>query len=229
MNLNNLPYFIFKGEKSTDLGIIIQELPPISKSQKNIDIIAINGRNGNLHIDNGTYKSKTYSIKCTLMDESKINLLKTLLDSSGKLELSTEPNIEYNASITNQIDFSKYLKYLKEFVINFDVDPIGYAKTSTTNTYSSSENTFDVGGTANVAPIITVTGTGTFTLNNKQVEVLETGVTIDCFLMNCTKNNLNKNNKVILDEFPELVVGENTLTLGTGITSIEISYKEGWL
>lgn len=229
MNLNNLPYFIFNGQKSTDLGIIIQELPPISKAQKNIDTISINGRNGNLHIDNGTYKSKTYTVKCTLMDETKINDLKTLLDSSGTLELSTEPNIEYKATISNQIDFSKYLKYLKQFVINFDVDPIGYSKTSTTNTYSSSENVFEVNGTANVAPIIKVNGTGTFTLNNRQVEVLETGITIDCDLMNCTKNNINKNNKVVLDEFPELIVGENTLNLGSGITSIELSYKEGWL
>lgn len=229
MNLNNLPYFIFNGQKSTDLGIIIQELPPISKAEKNIDTISINGRNGNLHIDNGTYKSKTYSVKCTLMDETKINDLKTLLDSSGILELSTEPNIEYKATISNQIDFSKYLKYLKQFVINFDVDPIGYSKTLTTNTYSSLENVFEINGTANVAPIIKVTGTGTFTLNNRQVEVLETGITIDCDLMNCTKNNINKNNKVVLDEFPELTVGENTLNLGSGIISIELSYKEGWL
>lgn len=229
MNLNNLPYFIFNGQKSTDLGIIIQELPPISKAQKNIDIISINGRNGNLHIDNGTYKAKTYSVRCTLMDETKINSLKTLLDSTGTLELSTEPNIIYNATITNQIDFSKYLKYLKEFIINFDVDPIGYSKNSITNTYSSTENVFEVNGTANVSPIITVTGVGTFTLNNKSVEVLETGITLDCDLMNCTKNSINKNDKVILDEFPELIVGENTLNLGEGITLIEISYKEGWL
>ena len=229
MNLNGLPYFIFNGQKSTDLGIVIQELPPISKSQKNIEIIAINGRNGNLHIDNGTYKSKTYTVTCTLIDESKINVLKSLLDSTGVLELSTEPNIEYNATITNQIDFTKYLKYLKQFVINFDVDPIGYSKSSITSTFSSSENSFEVEGTANVSPIITVNGTGIFTINNKQVEVLETGITIDCNLMNCTKNNINKNNKVVLDEFPELIVGENTLTIGSGITSIEISYKEGWL
>lgn len=229
MNLNGLPYFIFNGQKSTDLGIVIQELPPISKSQKNIEIIAINGRNGNLHIDNGTYKSKTYTIVCTLIDENKINALKSLLDSTGILELSTEPNVEYNATITNQIDFAKYLKYLKQFVITFDVDPIGYSKSLITNTYSSSENTFEVGGTANIYPIITVNGTGVFAINNRQVEVLETGITIDCNLMNCTKNSINKNDKVVLDEFPELVVGENILTIGSGITSIEISYKEGWL
>lgn len=228
-SLSGLPYFIFKGQKSTDLGVVIKELPPISKSQKNIDSISIDGRNGNLHIDNGTYKTKNYSVKCILTDISKIKSLKTLLDSTGKLELSTEPNIEYNATVMNQIDFSKYLTYLKEFPVNFEVDPIGYSKTSKTNTYTASENTFEVDGTVNVAPIITVTGTGTFTLNNKQVEVLETGIVIDCLLMNCTKNNLNKNDKVVLDEFPELIVGENTLNLGAGITSIQISYKEGWL
>jgi len=230
MNLSNFTaYFTFNGIKSTSLGIVIKELPPIAKSEKDIDIVTVSGRNGNLHIDNGTYKAKKYKIVCILCDTTKINNIKTLLDGSGTLELSSEPGLEYRATVVNQIDFSKYLTYLKEFVINFDVEPVAYNKTSTSNTYTDSSNTFTVGGTFNVAPQITVNGIGTITLNNTQVEVLETGITIDCLLMNCTKNSLNKNDKVNLDEFPTLLVGNNTLVLGNGITSVNITYKEGWL
>lgn len=229
MNFDNLPYFIFNNKKSTDMGIVIQEMPPITKSEKDIDTIEISGRNGNLHIDNGTYKSKKYKIKCVLMDETKINIIKTWLDSSGTLEISSEPNIQYNAVVLNQIDFSKYLTYLKEFIINFELNPIGYNKIVTTKSFSNSNNTFSVGGTFNVSPILVINGTGTITLNNVQVQVLESGISIDCELMNCTQDGINKNNKVILNEFPILLVGNNTLVLGEGITSVSISYREGWL
>ena len=60
--MNNLPYFIFNGINSKDLGIVIKEMPPITKSEKNIESISVTGRNGNLHIDNGTYNSKKYKI-----------------------------------------------------------------------------------------------------------------------------------------------------------------------
>lgn len=229
MNYDNFPYFIFNGIKSTNLGIIIKELPPITKSEKNIDSISISGSNRTLHIDNGTYKSKTYKVNCILTDDANINAIKTLLDSTGVLELSTEPNIEYRATVKNQIDFSKYLTYLKNFIITFELDPIGFSKTEKTEIFSSSSNEFSVSGTYEVSPSILVYGTGIITLNNVEVEVLESGITIDCDLMNCTKNGVNKNDKVILEVFPKLLVGTNTLSIASGITSVEITYKEGWL
>ena len=229
MNLDNMPYFVFNNTKSTSLGIVIKELPPIVKAAKDIESISISGSNRMLHIDNGTYKSKTYKVKCALLDLTKINQIKQLLDSTGTLELSSEPNIVYRAVVKNQIDFGKYLSYLKDFTITFELDPIGYSKTAIANTYTASSNSFTVGGNVITYPTLVITGVGTITLNNKQVQVLETGITVDCELMNCTKNGSNKNDKVILDVFPNLIVGSNTLVLGQGITSVSVEYKEGWL
>ena len=162
------------------------------------------------------------------MDESKLDEMKTLYDGIGILEVSTELDREYKATIYNQIDFTKYLTYLKEFVLQFELHPIAYSKTSTEKTFRTTSE-FNVGGNIGIAPIISVVGTGIFTLNNTQVEVLESGLTIDCELMNCTVNNINKNDKINLDEFPNLNVGINNIVLGTGIESVTISYKEGWI
>lgn len=224
----NQSYFIFKGTNSKDVGIVVKEMPPVTKSEKNIENITVSGRNGDLHIDNGTYKSKSYKIKCILMDETKIDILKSLYDGVGLLELSSESGKEYKATICNQIDFDKYLTYLKEFVLQFELYPVAYSKTAIETTYTAN-STFIVGGTFNVSPTITIVGVGTITLNNTQITITESGVTIDCDLMNCTKDNINKNNKVILDEFPTLKVGENTLVLENGVESVTINYKEGWL
>lgn len=219
--------FTFKGVSSDDLGIVVKEMPPVIKSERDIEIVSVAGRNGDLHIDNGTYKSKKYKIKCILMDKSKLDTIKSLFDGQGILELSTEPEKEYQAIIYNQIDFSKYLTYLREFPLEFELYPISYSKNRIENSYIEN-STFQVGGTFNVAPLITIQGTGTITLNNVQVSVLETGITIDCDLMNCTKEGINKNDKVNLEEFPTLLVGENSVELGAGIEEVTISYKEGW-
>lgn len=224
-----MEYFIFKGTRSDNLGIIVKEMPAISKSEKDIETIEVSGRNGAFHIDNGTYKTKRYKIKCVLKENTYLDQIKLLFEGTGKLELSTELGREYNATIQNQIDFSKYLSYLREFTLNFELDPISYSKTATTKTITGNTS-FTGGGNCNVNPKITITGTGTVTLNNIPVEVTETGITIDCELMNCTKNNLNKNDKVNIDsDFPYIKPGTNTVTLGTGITSVSIEYNAGWL
>ena len=223
----DLPYFIFNNINSKDLGIIIKEMPPISKAEKNIESFNITGRNGDTHIDNGTYKNKSYTIHCILMDKTKIDDLKSLFDGVGTLELSNELGREYKAVIKNQIDFTKYLTFLREFPLEFSLHPIAYSKNSKTIEITE-DSTFDIGGTVNVPPILTINGTGIVTINNISFEVLETGITIDCDLMNCTVNDINKNDKVILDDFPNLIIGTNTIKLGTGVSSVEIEYKEGW-
>ena len=67
------------------------------------------------------------------------------------------------------------------------------------------------------------------TLNNIQINVTESDITIDCDLMECVKNNTNKSDKVNLEQFPKLLVGQNTINIGDGITKVIIKYKEGWL
>lgn len=221
--------FIFNGYKSyEDLSIVVKEMPPVSRAEKNIETIKVNGRNGNLHIDNKTYNSKSYTIQCVLLDSTKIDLIKSVFHGTGILTLSTEPNREYNATIKNQIDFSKYLTFLKEFPLQFDVDPFSFSNTLQTKEFTSSSN-FNVGGTIEVNPTLIISGIGTITLNNIQINVTESDITIDCDLMECVKNNTNKSDKVNLEQFPKLLVGQNTINIGDGITKVIIKYKEGWL
>ena len=224
-----MEYFVFKGINSSDLGIIVKEMPPVTKSEKNIESISISGRNGSLHVDDGTYKSKKYKIKCILMDLTRINDLKLLFDGTGLLELSTENNKEYKATLLNQIDFSKYLNYLKEFTLNFELDPIAYSKNEVELTITEN-STFSVGGNFETNPKLIINGVGTITLNNTPIAVEETGITVDCDLMNCTKNGINMNNKVNIDsEFPKVIPGDNSVVIGNGIESVIIKYREGWL
>lgn len=219
--------FIFNDISSDDLGLIIKEMPPITKAAKNIESIKVNGRNGNLHIDNGTYDSVDITIECIVKDLSKIDMIKRTLEGTGSLKLSTVPDRTFTATIKNQIDFTKYLMVLREFPLQLELQPFSFSDSKTLS-YSES-TTFTIDGNVKTYPIINVDGIGIITINNVSVEVLETDITIDCDLMNCTNNGIEKNNMVILDDFPCLNPGENNLTLGTGITNVEIEYAERWL
>lgn len=219
--------FIFNDISSDDLGLIIKEMPPITKAAKNIESIAVNGRNGNLHIDNGTYSSVNITIKCVVKDLTKIDNIKSCLEGTGTLKLSTVPDRTFVATIKNQIDFSKYLSVLREFPLQLELEPFSFSNSKELN-YDSS-NSFTVEGNVKTYPNITITGVGTVTINNISFEVLETGITLDCDLMNCFNNGIDKNNMVIIDEFPYLTPGKNNLTLGTGITNVKIEYTERWL
>lgn len=219
--------FIFNDISSDDLGLIIKEMPPITKAAKNIETIKVNGRNGNLHIDNGTYDSVDVTIECIVKDLSKIDIIKSTLEGTGKLELSTVPDRKFIATIKNQIDFAKYLMVLREFPLQLELEPFSFSESKTLN-YNESAS-FTVGGNVKTFPIINVTGVGSISINNISIEVFETGITIDCDLMNCYTDGIDKNNMVILDDFPYLNPGENNLTFGSGITNVKIEYSERWL
>lgn len=222
-------YFIFNNINSNELGIIVKNMPLIPLAEKDIESIKISGKNGNLHIDNGTYNSINYTIDCVISDISKIDNIKKAFNGTSKLILSKYNDRYFEATIKNQISFDKYLNVLQEFPLQFELQPISYSNELEEIRISSDINNLDIGGNAITNPIILVDGTGTFTINNVSVEILESGITIDCELMNCTKNNLNANDKVILDKFPTLNPTDNVITIESGINNIELKYRKRWL
>lgn len=75
-------------------------------------------------------------------------------------------------------------------------------------------------------PLIRVTGNGSFVMDGVTVTVNTPGTytDIDCELMDCYEGSTNRNDKVTFStyDFPKLRPGENSITLGAGITSVEI-------
>ena len=119
--------FEFNGVSSESLSIVVKELPLLPRAERNIDTISVNGRNGNLHIDNGTYKSRQYTISCIILDKSKIDEINKTYLGSGILRLSKYTDRYFKAIIKNQIPFEKYLSVLNEFPLQFEIEPISYS------------------------------------------------------------------------------------------------------
>lgn len=222
-------YFVFNDINSNDLDIIVKDMPLVPLAERDIESISVSGRNGDFHIDNGTYRSKSYTISCIVKDISKIDLIKSIFVGSGKLVLSKYGDRYFIATIKNQVDFEKYLNVLHEFPLQFELHPIAYNNSIEILEFNDSNSSFDIGGNVSVGPTIIAEGTGIVTINNVALEVEESGIEIDCDLMNCTLNGLNANDKVILDEFPRIKPKDNSIVLGGGITKVILNYRKGWL
>lgn len=220
--------FVFNNITSESLDIIVKKMPLVPRAERNIESISIVGRNGNFHVDNKNYMSKSYTIDCIAKNKEKIDDICKTFVGTHKLKLSKYPNRFWNATIKNQIDFDVYLNYLNEFPLQFELDPIGYSDEEVIEDINTSSS-INVGGNVEVYPIITIIGTGNLTINGYPLQVLESNITIDCDLMQCFNEEIAKNDKVILDEFPILNVGINDITLGEGISSVTIKYRQGWL
>lgn len=214
-------------------GLIIKDLGEDNLPQKDIESIKVAGKNGNMHIDNGTYNSITRTIVCVATDLEKINDIISFLKPIGTIELSTHEGIYRNYVINNQVPFSKYLSYLREFPIQLELSPIGYSITETVVTKTTTPGTFTVGGTIGVSPILEIKGSGevTVTLNGKVFTLSNcdsTAYIVDCDLMNVTKSSVQKNDE-FTGNFPELIVGTNTISWTGSVSEVKIKYKEGWL
>ena len=227
-----MKWFKFNDFISTDNSIVIKEMPTNTLPLKDIESIKVLGSNNTLHIDKNTYSTYEMNVVCILMDITKINEIKNKLRGLGKLILSDDENIEYTVKISNQIDFSKYLTYLKEFEIQFEVDPIKYNVEETTINLTESD-TITLSGNIETEPVLKISGSGTIRINNIEIIVnndSELDIILECKLLTAYfENGVNANNKVYYNKKPVLKPGNNIIEFDNTITSLTLKYKEGWL
>lgn len=228
---------IWKGiDSNTIPGLIICELPPITKPKMKTSIIKIDGRDGDI-IEELGYESYTKNISIGLTRNYKIDEVIKYFTGTGTLELSNEPNKIYNCKIIDKIDYEKLLRF-KKAIVKFHTQPFKYLKnetiieqTITTQTSIKVENI----GLEISKPIITLEGKGTIeiSINNKTIFKYtfpdnETKVVIDSIEEEAYLEGVYKNRNM-LGEFPKLQVGENIITWTGTITKIKIEPKSRWL
>ena len=102
---------IWKGVRSTDIeGLLICELPPITKPKMRTSVTKIDGRDGDVIEDLG-YESYTKNVKIGLTRNYDIDEIAKYFTGEGTLNLSDEPNKIYNCRIIDKIDFEKLLRF----------------------------------------------------------------------------------------------------------------------
>jgi phage-related protein len=144
--------------------------------------------------------------------------------SAETLTFSNDADVYYNVKHASAGELQMRLSRLFEFALTFTCAPFRYRKDVAMVTMSSSGSLVNP-GTVYSLPRIKVFGTGTRTLsiNGKPIilNILSGNLTLDSELKECFYGDAAQNNRMTGD-FPVLDVGGNTLTLGSGITKLEI-------
>lgn len=208
-------------------GIVVEKTPTISKGKKRIDTYSIDGRNGFLSIDKGTYEPFSVSVECHAKETANFDEIKAFLDGYGTLSFDNDR--EYTAIVNNAIPFEK-VQMFKSFVVQFMVNPIAHSITTYTKDLLE-ESSFTIDTYADIQPTITLTCSGdvSITINDNTFTLTGASGTyiLDCENKVITKNGINAAN-IMLGDFPILKASNTITTIGT-ISVMNASYKKAYL
>ena len=218
-------------------GLLIQELPPITKPKIRTEIEEIDGRDGNIITELG-YSAYNKSILIGLYGDFDINQVIAYFDSSGTVVFSNEEDKYYNYNIIDQIDFEKLIRF-RQATVQMNVQPFKYSNTDNSKTFTiTNQTSINISNAGNIysKPIITIEGTGTIdlSLNGTQIFQITLGdegtMIIDTNQMEAYYENTLLNRSVVgdYDQF-QLLVGSNTISWTGTITQINIQNYSRWI
>lgn len=232
-----MSYIKFKGiDSRTIQGLLICELPPISKPQMRTIITEVEGKDGDI-IDEIGYSSYDKVINIGLTRNYDINQIIKYFSGSGDLIMSNEEDKVYKASIYSQIDYNKLLKF-RTANVKFHVQPFKYLLDETiVDEEITNQESIQVTnqGLEKSKPIIIIYGTGIITLsiNGYDVFTVDLGedeeyIVVDSLQEEAYKGAILKN-RLMSGNFPILDIGENEITWTGDLTRIIVEPKSRWL
>lgn len=233
-------YIELNGKSSAEInGLLIQELPPISKPKMRNRVEEIDGRAGDIITQLG-FKAYDKTIKIGLYGDFDLDDVISYFNSSGQVVFSNEPDKYYNYQILDQIDYERLIRF-RTAKVKMHVQPFKYSAVEDIlkfTSFTEDEITVINNGNYISKPIITITGSGiiNLSLNGYQIFVIDMGdneqIVIDTNLMEA----YNPTNQALLnrsvtgnyDNF-SLNVGTNTISWSGTISEIDIENYSRWI
>ena len=217
----------------SDLGFRITQPPIIPAAKRIFDSIAVDGREGSLTIPRG-WEDTVFEMRAALVGTNIPSRWRTALPkilNAKTIYFSNDNTVFYNIKHAEAGALERRLSSLYDFPISFTCAPFRYLRNVPLTTLTAS-GTINNAGTVYSLPKITIYGTGsrTLTINGKPIvlNLLSGSLTLDGELRECYYGGMAQNNRMSGD-FPVFNVGNNTVTLGTGITKLEIEPRWRYL
>lgn len=124
-------YIELNGVRNTIIqGLMIQELPPISKPLMRTSIEEIEGRDGDIVTKLG-YSAYDKELTIGVFGNYDINEIIKYFDSEGTVIFSNEPDKYYKYQILEQIDFERLGRF-RSATVTFHVQPYKYSAVNET-------------------------------------------------------------------------------------------------
>lgn len=218
-------YLMFNHRSSRDYEVWISGTGTFNAPERDVEVVAVPGRNGDLTIDHGRFKNIQITYPAFIVKDFKQNFdaFKAYMCSqrgNKRLEDSYHPEYYRLASFVSAINPEmRTLNRAGSFDIIFACDPRRFLKSGEKQISISGTTTYTNRTLYTARPVFRVYGTGTLTVNGISVTVnTADGYTdIDSELQDCYKGTISCNNKVAFSDmyktFPTIEPGENTITV----------------
>ena len=218
--------FIYKGISSKDMHLRMLNDITFTSPTRDVNMIQVPGRDGDLIMDNGRYESVIRSVPCRLAAplgtdvETLISQINNWLIDDGRFHAFTwenDPEFEYLARVEGDVTSQRILSRYGKTVIDFRLHPIKYLTSSLTEqqvtTGTNVPNPFNI----EAKPIIRIVGNGDFTLNIGGRALVLQGIAGGCLIDSETQTITTLNGQLTLFErmfsaFPVLKPGNNTIS-----------------
>ena len=223
--------FTFNGISSDTFGLYISEKDIYSAPQRDVSLIAVPGRNGDVLIDNGRYCNVDVSYTVTFRGtkEKAAAIRQWLCGSTGYFQLSDsyQPGYFRLASFATKLNIAELLENVGQAQIVFSCKPFRYRNDGQTAvTLTASGRTVTNPEAFSSEPQITVYGSGnvTLTVGNRSYPVtgINGSITLDSELMCAFKGDTLCNSKIGFSEFPLFSPGSNLIQWTGSVTKLVI-------
>lgn len=225
-------FLTFNNKDSTDFSVWISGSGTFDAPGRDVEMIAVDGRNGDLTVDNGRFKNIDVKYPAFISHDFKENFdafRAFLLSHKGyqRLEDTYHPE-EFRMGIYKEAikPSVKTLNRSGTFTLTFHCKPQRFLKIGEEKLTFSDEATLINPTLYAALPLVRVYGTGTVGIGANSIEILSADeyTDIDCYIQDAFKGstNCNSNIRLLSESFFILEPGINGIQLGAGITSIEI-------
>lgn len=224
---------------NTITGLLIQNLPPITKPRQRVNIEEIDGRDGDIITPLG-YGSYDKEFQIGLSHNYDINEIIKYFDSEGTVTFSNEPDKYYNYKIIEQIDYEKLIRF-KTANVKMHVQPFKYSINEQPIVAEFEEGddlevTVTNSGNIYSKPTITIQGSGDISvyLDNSQVFEISLGneeyIVIDVNLMEAYKGNTLKN-RLVTGNYDNFILpsGNSTILFQGTVQAVEVRNYSRWI
>lgn len=224
--------FLFSGRKSSAFSTYVADSDGWNSAARRMDAINVPGRNGTLTpINSNSFENVKITYLCYLKNEmrTKLNDLVGWLNSNAgyqRLEDTFHPEYFRLARYNGSFEVMSKDKLTAVFNVVFDCMPQKFLKDGELVKVLTAPGTIINPTNYDAKPIIKIYGAGTVKIGHAAITVKIPGnafVEFDCDLLNAYEGADNRNSNVELLGEPVLLANKtNGITLGTGITKVEI-------
>ena len=217
-------------------GLLIQELPPITKPLMRTSIEQIDGRDGDVITRLG-YSAYNKKMKIGLFGDYDIDEIIPFFNTSGTVTFSNEPERYYRYDILDAVDYERLMRF-RTAEITYHVQPFKYSTIEKMKVFSNPTSAITVRNNGNYVskPIIHIKGSGTINLSLNGVQLFRidlstsSAITIDTERLEAYNDGALMNRYVVgnYDKFI-LKVGANSVSWDGQLTYIAFEKQSRWI